>query len=331
MWRKRLATSARRTSFAGQISMRLAAPRTWLILLAFLPLIWLLASPDGLADHPMVAGTVCACYIGSYVVWCVVLKIRALIRIRKLQASFCMTCPVCGMEGWRVERLGSQEGSPEYWEYAVLKCVSCGETVWATLDGKPLPDFRTLFPGQQAAAGSHAATAPIPPPMTMRGVAMVAVFVLVTAAYLTGVTRYVHSPLLCLLGLVAVYVALVWVMMRVGDRGAACPPPMYVQAWPQMKLGMTHEQVRSLLGEPTVVIAARRARPRPEADTEPNGVAGAMAQQFLTQGLCDPSYEEWVYAVSGTLGWAKNGSTVYFGDDGTVVGYRRPTGDQAKQ
>jgi len=124
---------------------------------------------------------------------------------------------------------------------------------------------------------------------------------------------------------------------------AGCRTPLYVTNWRYIELGMTHNEVFALLGEPHAATAPL------EVDVGRTGsicqtnlprslvrqaefISGTNFQhafdeaaKALVRSMFDRNYERWIYGRDSFIGPPEKGFAVYFDDGRKVIGYRRPT------
>jgi len=109
---------------------------------------------------------------------------------------------------------------------------------------------------------------------------------------------------------------------------AGCATPIYVTNWKQIELGMTRQQVRDLLGEPHSSSAPMNLEIKTTVKTGATNLPPELNEQvarlFFT-ALFDRNYERWIYGQDSFIGLPEKAFTVYFDEQGTVIGYRRPT------
>jgi hypothetical protein len=107
-----------------------------------------------------------------------------------------------------------------------------------------------------------------------------------------------------------------------------CATPVYVTNWKQVELGMTHDQVRGLLGEPHASSAPMEPKIKATLTLDGTNVPPEIVEQgakLFFGALFDRNYERWIYGQDALLGPPAKAFAVYFDDQGKVIGYRRPT------
>lgn len=108
-----------------------------------------------------------------------------------------------------------------------------------------------------------------------------------------------------------------------------CQTPQYSTSWSQIELGMSRGQVKTLLGEPTSVMAAQKLEEDnitvKGIESETGKEVGKIIGQVILQWFFDRGYERWTYGDAGFIGPPTKAFCVYFDENGRVLGYRQPT------